>query len=165
MSDPYESWQEEKCSAWLYRIVADCERGMGRPERALELTVSDEARRLDFDGQVEMLIVAAGARTDLGQLDAAVVTLQVPELTSKTKATWLARLRSAYADPPAGDVFATPARRELTFRSNLNPVRHSIAFPMASRPPISRPRQFAPASSVPAPHRPTSRQSSLRNSR
>ncbi|WP_088321086.1 hypothetical protein [Kineosporia sp. R_H_3] len=79
-------------------VMADCERGMGRPERALELTVSDEARRLDFDGQVEMLIVAAGARTDLGQLDAAVVTLQVPELKSKTKATWLARLRSAYAD-------------------------------------------------------------------
>jgi hypothetical protein len=78
--------------------MADCERGMGRPERALELAVSDEARHLDFDGQVEMLIVAAGARTDLGQLDAAVVTLQVPELKSKAKASWLARLRSAYAD-------------------------------------------------------------------
>ncbi|HWR77075.1 MAG TPA: VIT1/CCC1 transporter family protein [Thiobacillus sp.] len=30
MSDPYESWQEEKRSAWLYRVVADCERGTPR---------------------------------------------------------------------------------------------------------------------------------------
>ena len=30
-----------------------------------------------------MRIVASGARRDLGQLDAAVVTLQVPELKSK----------------------------------------------------------------------------------
>jgi len=30
MSDPYESWQEEKQSAWLYRVVADCERGTPR---------------------------------------------------------------------------------------------------------------------------------------
>ena len=30
MSDPYESWQEEKQSAWLYRVVAECERGTPR---------------------------------------------------------------------------------------------------------------------------------------
>jgi len=30
MSNPYESWQEEKQSAWLYRIVAECERGTPR---------------------------------------------------------------------------------------------------------------------------------------
>ncbi|MDP1644352.1 MAG: VIT1/CCC1 transporter family protein [Thiobacillus sp.] len=30
MSDPHESWQEEKRSAWLYRMVADCERGTPR---------------------------------------------------------------------------------------------------------------------------------------
>jgi len=30
MSDPHESWQEEKRSAWLYRVVADCERGTPR---------------------------------------------------------------------------------------------------------------------------------------
>jgi hypothetical protein len=47
---------------------------------------------------VEMLIVAAGARSDLGQHDAAVVTLQVPELQKNVKATWMARLRSAYSD-------------------------------------------------------------------
>ncbi|MDA8129191.1 MAG: VIT1/CCC1 transporter family protein [Betaproteobacteria bacterium] len=30
MSNPYESWQEEKQSAWLYRVVAECERGTPR---------------------------------------------------------------------------------------------------------------------------------------
>ncbi|MBU1225304.1 MAG: VIT1/CCC1 transporter family protein [Gammaproteobacteria bacterium] len=30
MIDPYASWQEEKQSAWLYRVVADCERGTPR---------------------------------------------------------------------------------------------------------------------------------------
>jgi tetratricopeptide (TPR) repeat protein len=79
-------------------VMADCERGLGRPERALALATSPEAGRLDHDGQVEMLIVAAGARADLGQHDAAVITLQVPELTSRARGTWLARLRSAYAD-------------------------------------------------------------------
>ncbi|MBT9568103.1 MAG: VIT1/CCC1 transporter family protein [Thiobacillus sp.] len=30
MSDPYESWREEKRSAWLYRVIAECERGSTR---------------------------------------------------------------------------------------------------------------------------------------
>jgi hypothetical protein len=45
-----------------------------------------------------MRIVAAGARRDLGQNEAAVLTLAVPELRTKGKAPWLARLRYAYAD-------------------------------------------------------------------
>jgi tetratricopeptide (TPR) repeat protein len=79
-------------------VMADCERGLGRPDRALALAASDEARRLDRVGQVEMRIVAAGARRDLGQLDAAVVTLQGPELSARAREPWTARLRYAYAD-------------------------------------------------------------------
>ncbi len=30
MSDPHQSWREEKRSAWLYRVVAECERGSPR---------------------------------------------------------------------------------------------------------------------------------------
>jgi VIT1/CCC1 family predicted Fe2+/Mn2+ transporter len=37
MSDPYESWQEEKQSAWLYRVVAECERGTPREALFKEL--------------------------------------------------------------------------------------------------------------------------------
>ncbi|HEY6793278.1 MAG TPA: hypothetical protein VI248_01195 [Kineosporiaceae bacterium] len=79
-------------------VMADCERGLGRPERALTLLRSDDARRLDRPARAELLIVAAGARADLGELEAAVVTLQVPELRSTTRERWVARLRSAYAD-------------------------------------------------------------------
>jgi tetratricopeptide (TPR) repeat protein len=79
-------------------MIADCERGLGRPERALALASSPEAGTLDRDGKVEMLIVAAGARRDLGQPEAAVLTLQVPALKSKAGGQWLARLRYAYAD-------------------------------------------------------------------
>lgn len=79
-------------------MIADCERGLGRPERALALASSPEAAALDRDGKVEMLIVAAGARRDLGQPEAAVLTLQVPALKSRARGEWLARLRYAYAD-------------------------------------------------------------------
>jgi tetratricopeptide (TPR) repeat protein len=79
-------------------VMADCERGLGRPERALDMLRSDEARRLDAAGRAELLVVAAGARADLGELEAAVIMLQVPELTSSVRAPWVARLRSAYAD-------------------------------------------------------------------
>jgi len=37
MSDPRESWQEEKQSAWLYRVVAECERGTARESLFKEL--------------------------------------------------------------------------------------------------------------------------------
>jgi tetratricopeptide (TPR) repeat protein len=79
-------------------IMADCERGLGRPERALEIANGDDARELDPAGRAEMRIVAAGARRDMGQLDAALVTLDGPELRSSSPAPWVARLRFAYAD-------------------------------------------------------------------
>lgn len=79
-------------------MIADCERGLERPERALALASSPEATTLDRAGKVEMLIVASGARRDLGQPEAAVLTLQVPALKSREPSDWLARLRYAYAD-------------------------------------------------------------------
>ncbi|WP_346429492.1 hypothetical protein [Streptomyces sp. WAC 06738] len=82
----------------LWPVMADCERGMGRPERALAMAGEPEVKRLDKAGQVEMRLVAAGARRDLGQPDAAVVTLQSPELASTAVHPWTARLRYAYAD-------------------------------------------------------------------
>ncbi|WP_435859610.1 hypothetical protein [Streptomyces tanashiensis] len=82
----------------LWPVMADCERGLGRPERALAMAGEPEVSKLDKAGQVEMRLVAAGARRDLGQLDAAIVTLQSPELASSAVHPWTARLRYAYAD-------------------------------------------------------------------
>ncbi|MFE5540794.1 hypothetical protein [Streptomyces sp. NPDC056492] len=85
-------------SVELWPVMADCERGLGRPERALAMAGEPEVQKLDKAGQVEMRLVAAGARRDMGQLDAAIVTLQSPELASNSVQPWTARLRYAYAD-------------------------------------------------------------------
>ncbi|TJZ43594.1 tetratricopeptide repeat protein [Streptomyces piniterrae] len=82
----------------LWPVMADCERGLGRPEKALAMAGEPEVQKLDRAGQVEMRLVAAGARRDMGQADAAVVTLQSPELASNAVHPWTARLRYAYAD-------------------------------------------------------------------
>jgi hypothetical protein len=78
--------------------MADCERGLGRPEKALDMAGAPEVQKLDKAGQVEMRLVAAGARRDMDQLEAAIVTLQSPELASNSVQPWTARLRYAYAD-------------------------------------------------------------------
>lgn len=82
----------------LWPVMADCERGLGRPEKALDMAGAPEVQKLDKAGQVEMRLVAAGARRDMDQLDAAIVTLQSPELASHSIQPWTARLRYAYAD-------------------------------------------------------------------
>jgi tetratricopeptide (TPR) repeat protein len=79
-------------------IIADCERALGRPERALDLARSPEVGALPAAARVELRIVEAGARRDLGQLDAALVTLQGPDLDRRTVQPWTARLWYAYAD-------------------------------------------------------------------
>ncbi|WP_329043134.1 tetratricopeptide repeat protein [Streptomyces sp. NBC_00178] len=85
-------------SVELWPVMADCERGLGRPERAMAMAGEPEVQKLDKAGQVEMRLVAAGARRDMGQIDAAIVTLQGPELASNAVHSWTPRLRYAYAD-------------------------------------------------------------------
>jgi len=79
-------------------VMADCERGLGRPERALALAKSADAAALDRVGAVELRIVISGARRDLGQFDAAVVALQGRDLDRARRDPWSARLFYAYAD-------------------------------------------------------------------
>ena len=79
-------------------VMADCERGLGRPDRALDVVRSEEAKDLDAPGKAELAIVAAGARTDLGQLDAAVADLEIPQLDINRAFSSSPRLFRAYAD-------------------------------------------------------------------
>ncbi|MHA6804312.1 tetratricopeptide repeat protein [Salinifilum ghardaiensis] len=79
-------------------LMADAERAMGRPERAIELSRSPEAAELGRAEAIELRIVAAGARRDLGEIDASVVSLQIPELDPQRQDPWSARLFYAYAD-------------------------------------------------------------------
>ena len=81
----------------IWPVLADCERGLGRPRKALELAGAPEAKKLAKEQAVELRIVAAGARRDLGEIDAAVVTLQTNDLNTEND-SWAIRLRYAYAD-------------------------------------------------------------------
>lgn len=79
-------------------MLADAERGLGRPERALALARDPEVARLDAAARVEMAIVASGARRDRGEYDAAVVGLQGAALDSDRLEPWTPRLWYAYAE-------------------------------------------------------------------
>jgi hypothetical protein len=82
----------------LLPLIADCERGVGRPERAIELSRSPEAAGLIGDDADEMRIVAAGARADLGHLDQALAVLSSPPPDPERAGSTAARLMYAYAD-------------------------------------------------------------------
>ncbi|HLJ99007.1 MAG TPA: tetratricopeptide repeat protein [Streptosporangiaceae bacterium] len=79
-------------------LMADSERALGRLDRALALIREADRDKLDRATQIELLIVESGIRRDQGMAEAAVVTLQVPELHSARLRPWSARLVYAYAD-------------------------------------------------------------------
>ena len=79
-------------------MMADAERALGRLDRALALLAEPQAGPVDRATQIELLIVESGIRRDQGLPEAAVVTLQVPELTDGRLRPWSARLFYAYAD-------------------------------------------------------------------
>ena len=79
-------------------MMADCERALGRLDRALALVREASAANLDRATQIELRIVESGIRRDQGLSDAAVLALQVPELTRGPLRPWSARLFYAYAD-------------------------------------------------------------------
>lgn len=82
----------------LLALIADCERGVGRPERAIELARSDDAAQLTGDDADELRIVVAGARSDLGQHEQALAVLSTPQLDPSRTGQTAARLFYAYAD-------------------------------------------------------------------
>ena len=79
-------------------VMADCERALGRPERALAFGEDPEVTSLSQDERVELVIVLAGARRDMGQLEAAVLALQTPARATTAKRPWAVRLWYAFAD-------------------------------------------------------------------
>jgi tetratricopeptide (TPR) repeat protein len=82
----------------LLALIADCERGIGRPERAIEVARSAEAAQLSGAEADELKIVMAGARSDLGQPEQALAILSTPQLDPTQTGTTAARLFYAYAD-------------------------------------------------------------------
>lgn len=106
-------------------VMADCERALGRPQAALKL--AKESRRFELHPaqQVEMTIVEAGARADLGQHPESLRILKAA-IDSFTEAgpearMPKARLRYAYADALLQQGRGAEARSWFTVAARLDP--------------------------------------------
>ena len=83
-------------------VMADCERALGRPQSAIKLAKEARHATLDPALQIEMVIVEAGARADLGQVAEGLRILEqavqavAPRRVQQRAA--VARLEYAYAD-------------------------------------------------------------------
>lgn len=82
----------------LIPLIADCERALGNPRKAVDLANSDEAKRLRGETQAELLLVAAGARLDMDQTNAAVSLLRGPCSNTPANAAWAGRIYYGYAE-------------------------------------------------------------------
>ena len=78
-------------------MMVDSQRGLGRPDKALELARSVPRESLPVPVRVELAIAMSGARLDLGQTNAALTELQIPELDPDTAYSYSAALFDAYA--------------------------------------------------------------------
>ena len=79
-------------------IMVDCERGMGRPDRALELGRSVDRNSLETAVRVNLAIAMSGARLDRGETELALAELQISELNPQKVFDYSPPLFWAYAD-------------------------------------------------------------------
>ena len=78
-------------------LMVDSERGVGRPDRALEVGRAVDRATLPVDVRVELAIAMSGARLDLGQPDRALQELDIPELDPDRAFSWSPGLFAARA--------------------------------------------------------------------
>lgn len=78
-------------------LMVDSERGLGRPEKALETGLEADVSTLDTEQRVQLAIAMSGARLDLGQTQQALYELEIPELDPKRAYSWSPELFAAYA--------------------------------------------------------------------
>ncbi|MGK0714813.1 hypothetical protein [Leucobacter sp. W1153] len=79
-------------------LMVDCERGLGRPEKAIETGLDADAQNLDTEQRVLLAIAMSGARLDLGQKQQALFELEIPELNPERAFSWSPDLFTAYAN-------------------------------------------------------------------
>ncbi|MCR2816822.1 tetratricopeptide repeat protein [Microbacterium sp. zg.Y843] len=78
-------------------LMVDSERGVGRPDRALELGRSVDRAALPTPARVELAIAMSGAQLDLGQPQRALAELDIPELDPDRAFEWSPALFAARA--------------------------------------------------------------------
>ncbi|MFC5931976.1 hypothetical protein [Cryobacterium melibiosiphilum] len=79
-------------------LMVDSERGVGRPDRALELGRSVDRSTLPAGVQVSLAIAMSGARLDLDETEAALTELEIPQLDPTKAFSYSAELFAAYAE-------------------------------------------------------------------
>ena len=78
-------------------LMVDSERGMGRPDRAIEVGRSVDRASLPTAVRVELAIALSGARLDLGEPERALGELDIPELDPDHAFEWSPSLFQARA--------------------------------------------------------------------
>lgn len=78
-------------------LMVDSERGVGRPDRALELGRSVPRESLPVPVRVALAIAMSGARLDLGDAERALQELDIPELDPDRAFEWSPALFAARA--------------------------------------------------------------------
>ena len=101
-------------------MIADCERGLGRPERALDIAASEAANDLGVEAAIELMMVVAGAYADTGDVQTALRTLEIPALRHKVDGRWQVRLWVAYADLLERADREDEARRWITLAADAD---------------------------------------------
>jgi len=79
-------------------VMVDCERGLGRPQKALELGRSVDRNALQPSVRVNLAIAMSGARLDLDETDLALAELEIPELDPTKVFEFSSNLFRAYAN-------------------------------------------------------------------
>lgn len=78
-------------------VMADCLRGIGKPDKALELAEEPEAQQLTGAPRAELAMVVSGAHQDMDDDAAALSALEVPELDINRAYSFSPRLFGAYS--------------------------------------------------------------------
>ena len=79
-------------------LMVDCERGIGRPDKALELGRSVDKSTLPDVVQAALAVAMSGARLDQGQPELALAELEIPQLDPNTAYSYSPDLFFAYAE-------------------------------------------------------------------
>ncbi len=83
-------------------VIVDCERGLGRPDKALAEGRKVDRTKISAEARVNLAIALSGARLDLGEPDLALVELEIPELNPSKVFEYSVPLFHAYSECLAG---------------------------------------------------------------
>jgi hypothetical protein len=79
-------------------LIVDSERGLERPDRALEAGRAVDRSKLSAEARVNLAVAMSGARLDLNQADLALAELEIPELNPGNVFEYSIPLFLAYAE-------------------------------------------------------------------